>query len=71
VITSSFLAGPANTTLPMLVYSTVRVGVNPQINVIGTLIITGVALIVTATMFRGQAGALLADRARAAGPTTP
>jgi len=63
VITSSFLAGPANTTLPMLVYSTVRVGVNPQINVIGTLIITGVALIVTATMFRGQAGVLAANRA--------
>jgi putrescine transport system permease protein len=62
VITSSFLAGPANTTLPMLVYSTVRVGVNPQINVIGTLIITGVALIVTATMFRGQAAVLSADR---------
>ncbi len=62
VITSSFLAGPANTTLPMLVYSTVRVGVNPQINVIGTLIITGVALIVTATMFRGQAGVLPVDR---------
>jgi putrescine transport system permease protein len=62
VITSSFLAGPANTTLPMLVYSTVRVGVNPQINVIGTLIITGVALIVTATMFRGQSAVLAAER---------
>lgn len=67
VITSSFLAGPANTTLPMLVYSTVRVGVNPQINVIGTLIIAGVALIVTATMFRGQAVVLSPDGAPAAG----
>jgi putrescine transport system permease protein len=67
VITSSFLAGPANTTLPMLVYSTVRVGVNPQINVIGTLIIAGVALIVTATMFRGQAAVLSPDGAPAAG----
>ncbi len=64
VITSSFLAGPANTTLPMLVYSTVRVGVSPQINVIGTLIITGVALIVAATMFRGQAAVLTAERGR-------
>ncbi len=54
VITSSFLAGPANTTLPMLVYSTVRVGVRPQINVIGTLIITGVALVVTIAMLRGR-----------------
>jgi putrescine transport system permease protein len=71
VITSSFLAGPANTTLPMLVYSTVRVGVNPQINVIGTLIIVGVALIVTATMFRGQATVLMADRGPGAGRTSP
>jgi putrescine transport system permease protein len=69
VITSSFLAGPANTTLPMLVYSTVRVGVNPQINVIGTLIITGVALIVSATMFRGQAALPLPDRRPEGGRT--
>jgi putrescine transport system permease protein len=69
VITSSFLAGPANTTLPMLVYSTVRVGVNPQINVIGTLIITGVALIVSATMFRGQAALPLPDRRPGGGRT--
>ena len=67
VITSSFLAGPANTTLPMLVYSTVRVGVNPQINVIGTLIIVGVALIVTATMFGGQSAVLAPDRRPAGG----
>jgi putrescine transport system permease protein len=67
VITSSFLAGPANTTLPMLVYSTVRVGVNPQINVIGTLIITGVALIVSTTMFRGQAALPLPDRRQEGG----
>jgi putrescine transport system permease protein len=67
VITSSFLAGPANTTLPMLVYSTVRIGVSPQINVIGTLIIAGVALIVTAAMFRGGADAGLSPhRVRAA-----
>ena len=68
VITSSFLAGPANTTLPMLVYSTVRVGVNPQINVIGTLIITGVALIVTATMLRGRAAMMSVDRGPRASP---
>jgi putrescine transport system permease protein len=55
VITSSFLAGPANTTLPLLVYSTVRVGINPQINVIGTLIIAGVAVLVTIAMLRGRA----------------
>lgn len=54
VITSSFLAGPANTTLPMLVYSTVRIGVNPQINVVGTLIVIGVSVIVSLAMLRGR-----------------
>jgi putrescine transport system permease protein len=71
VITSSFLAGPANTTLPMLVYSTVRVGVNPQINVVGTLIITGVALIVVATMWRGRAAMVSVDRGPGVGRTAP
>jgi putrescine transport system permease protein len=54
VITSSFLAGPANTTLPMLVYSTVRVGVNPLINVTGTLIVVGVSVLVSLAMLRGR-----------------
>ena len=54
VITSSFLAGPANTTLPMLVYSTVRIGVNPQINVIGTVIVVSVSAIVTVALLRGR-----------------
>jgi putrescine transport system permease protein len=62
VITSSFLAGPANTTLPMYVYSTVRVGVNPQVNVIGTLIIVGVALILSVVSLRGRLSAATAIR---------
>jgi putrescine transport system permease protein len=45
LITSSFLAGPADTTLPMLVYSTVRLGVDPQVNVVGTLLIGAVTLV--------------------------
>lgn len=56
VITSSFLAGPSSTTLPMLIYSSVRIGINPQINVIGTLIVVGVALIVTAAFVGGAPG---------------
>jgi putrescine transport system permease protein len=58
VITSSFVAGPAFATLPMYIYSSVRVGVSPVINVLGTLIIGGVALLVTIAMLgsRGAAG---------------
>lgn len=44
VITSSFLAGPDNATLPMAVYSSIRVGVNPELNAIGTLLVAGVGL---------------------------
>ena len=49
VVTSSFLAGPENTTLPMAVFSSVRVGLNPQINAIGTLMLVGIAAIVGIT----------------------
>jgi putrescine transport system permease protein len=46
VVTSSFLAGPETTTLPMAIFSSLRVGVNPEINAMGTLMLSGVAAIV-------------------------
>jgi len=46
VVTSSFLAGPENTTLPMAIFSGLRVGLDPQINAVGTLMVVGVAAIV-------------------------
>ena len=46
VVTSSFLAGPETTTLPMAIFSSLRVGINPEINAIGTLMVAGVAAIV-------------------------
>lgn len=57
VITSSFLAGPSNTTLPLLVYSSMRTGINPQTNAIGTLIIASVTVLVilVAVSNRGRA----------------
>ena len=47
VVTSSFLAGPETTTLPMAIFSSLRVGVNPEINAIGTLMLAGVAALFT------------------------
>ncbi len=47
VVTSSFLAGPETTTLPMAIFSSLRVGVNPEINAIGTLMLAGVAAVFT------------------------
>jgi putrescine transport system permease protein len=40
LVIASFTAGPDSTTLPMLVYSSVRMGVNPKINALATLMIT-------------------------------
>jgi putrescine transport system permease protein len=48
LVISSFVSGPGATTLPMLIFSKVRLGVTPDINALATVIIvivaTGVAL---------------------------
>jgi putrescine transport system permease protein len=46
VVTSSFLAGPETATLPMAIFSGLRVGLDPQINAVGTLMVVGVTAIV-------------------------
>ncbi|MBI3512627.1 MAG: ABC transporter permease subunit [Proteobacteria bacterium] len=44
LVISSFVSGPGASTLPMLVFSSVRLGVSPQINALATIIIAIVAL---------------------------
>lgn len=39
VILASFLSGPGSTTLPMVIFSSVRFGVSPEINAIATLLL--------------------------------
>jgi putrescine transport system permease protein len=46
LVIASFVAGPASTTLPMVVYSSVRMGVSPQINALASLILLFVSLAV-------------------------
>ncbi|MBK1722675.1 ABC transporter permease subunit [Thiocystis violacea] len=46
LVIASFVSGPGATTLPMVVYSSVRMGVSPQINALATLIVAVVALAV-------------------------
>ena len=41
---SSFVTGPGNTTLPLLVWSKVRLGVTPDINALATLLIVTVGI---------------------------
>jgi putrescine transport system permease protein len=46
LVIASFVTGPGATTLPMVVYSSVRLGVSPQINALATLIVVLVSLCV-------------------------
>lgn len=44
LVISQFVAGPGSTTLPMQVFSKVRLGVDPSINALATIMVTLVAL---------------------------
>ena len=47
LVIASFVSGPGSTTLPMVVFSSVRLGVSPKVNALATLII----LVVTTFVF--------------------
>ncbi|MEX0693357.1 MAG: ABC transporter permease subunit [Rhodospirillales bacterium] len=42
LVIASFTSGPGSTTLPMIVFSSVRLGVNPQINALATVLLLSV-----------------------------
>ena len=69
LVISSFVAGPGATTLPMRIYSQVRLGVSPEINALCTLLIGAVALgvlaVSVANRLRGGQGASVAALGRA------
>ena len=44
LVITSFVSGPSATTLPMVVFSSVRLGVSPKINALATLIIIVVSI---------------------------
>ena len=46
LVVASFTSGPGSTTLPMVVYSSVRLGVSPEINALATVMITLVSVFV-------------------------
>ncbi|CAA7616856.1 ABC transporter permease subunit [Magnetospirillum sp. UT-4] len=46
VVVAQFVSGPGATTLPIEVFSSVRLGVSPQINALGTLIVAVVAVLI-------------------------
>ena len=56
VVVSYFVSGPGSTTLPVYVFSMVRMGVTPAVNAISTLLIAAsvIPLIVSYLLGRGS-----------------
>ena len=54
LVISSFVAGPGSSTLPMVIFSKVKLGVSPDINALATLIIgaVGVGVLITGVLMR-------------------
>ena len=64
LVIASFTTGPGATTLPIRIYSEVRLGVKPEINAVCTIIIAVVAVVVVAaSLFAKFSGAPRARRA--------
>jgi putrescine transport system permease protein len=58
LVIASFTAGPGATTLPLRIYSEVRLGVKPEINAVSTIMIVLVAIGVTAAALIAKRGAM-------------
>jgi putrescine transport system permease protein len=44
VVLSAFLSGPGATTMPLVIFSRARLGLNPSVNAVATLIVLAVAI---------------------------
>ena len=53
LVIASFVSGPGASTLPMVVFSKVRLGVSPEINALATIIIITVALGIAVAIWQG------------------
>jgi spermidine/putrescine transport system permease protein len=64
-----FVAGVGTTTLPIRIYSMIRIGVSPLINALGTLVITGSLLVVVIAVLvqRGRGAERLEEFVETAG----
>lgn len=52
LVIASFVSGPGNSTLPMVIFSKVRMGVTPEINALATIMIAIVTVGVIAAMYQ-------------------
>jgi putrescine transport system permease protein len=51
LVIASFVSGPGASTLPMVIFSKVRLGVTPEINALATLIVVVVAIGISISWF--------------------
>jgi putrescine transport system permease protein len=51
VVISSFTSGPESTTLPMLIYSRMKIGITPQVNALATIMLCAAIIILTVGYF--------------------
>ncbi len=51
LIIASFTSGPGSTTLPMLIYSRIKLGISPEINALATIMILIVTISILAVYF--------------------
>jgi putrescine transport system permease protein len=51
VVLSAFLSGPGSTTMPLIIFSRARLGLNPSVNAVATVIVVIVALGVVAASY--------------------
>ncbi|MNE46880.1 Inner membrane ABC transporter permease protein YdcV [compost metagenome] len=54
LVLASFVSGPGSTTLPMEVFSAVRLGVKPEINAIASLILLAVSCVTLLVWYMGR-----------------
>lgn len=68
LVIASFMAGPGSTTLPMRVFSSVRLGVTPEINALATILIgiVSVAAVIWSLMMKQAMAQRLRDERQAA-----
>ena len=51
LVIASFVSGPGSSTLPIIIFSKVRLGVSPDINALATIIIIVVSMLVILMTF--------------------
>jgi putrescine transport system permease protein len=57
LVIASFVSGPGATTLPMAIFSSVKLGLTPELNALATVMVLGVAVVLGLVLWLGARGA--------------